>query len=243
MKILAIDTSGKALNAGVLDSKTGVFFQHQHLKNEARAHSSLLLPAVISLLKQISWSFEDLDRVVLTQGPGSFTGLRIGATAAKIITDQTNSELIPVSTLSAISKSHDHKIDKRFLRSPLINARNHNVFSSLFDQNGSVLIKEAHFPFSDFISLIKKPTCFIFEAGTGDEFKEEIKAHGHSFMEFSTAELIDSRVLAEMALVNKPVSSVLFHPNYLRKTAAEMNWLKKHPDQIGKSSNDYVSEV
>ncbi len=241
MKILAFDTSGSTLNVGVFDSTTGLFFAHNHDNDQARTHSMKILPAISELMKKAAWDYKDLNRIVVTAGPGSFTGLRIGATVAKILASQLSCDLVVVSTLFAISNSI--KLSDKHFKVPLINARNHNVFASVYDQEGKVAIPEKHWVFSKLLKQLPENSCFIFEKDTADEFKNEIKDNDFNFIEQESNRLIDPEVLAKLSLHLPIVNPDHFVPNYLRKTAAEMNWEAKHPEAKDEEYTKYVSEV
>ncbi|AZZ60318.1 tRNA (adenosine(37)-N6)-threonylcarbamoyltransferase complex dimerization subunit type 1 TsaB [Oenococcus sp. UCMA 16435] len=241
MKILAFDTSGSTLNVGVFDSTTGLFFVHNHDTDQARTHSMKILPAISELMKRAVWDYKDLNRIVVTAGPGSFTGLRIGATVAKILASQLSCDLVAVSTLFAISNSI--KLSDEQFKVPLINARNHNVFASVYDQQGKVVISEKHWVFSKLLKQLPKNSCFIFEKDTADEFKNEIRDNDFNFIEQESNRLIDPEVLAKLSLRLPIVNPDHFVPNYLRKTAAEMNWEAKHPEAKDEEYTKYVSEV
>ncbi|MFT8469831.1 MAG: tRNA (adenosine(37)-N6)-threonylcarbamoyltransferase complex dimerization subunit type 1 TsaB [Oenococcus sp.] len=244
MKILSIDTSGSSLNVGLLDSSTGLFFAHEHTKDEARTHSMKILPAIQALMTKAGWSFDQLDRIALTAGPGSFTGLRIGAAVAKMIAGQTSAELVPVSTLEMIALSARLSAADPNTTSylPMINARNHNVFAAIC-RPGKPLDDEGHWPFADFLSKAPKNSIFVFEQGTGDDFKAEIQTAGLKFIEQPSEKLIDAKLLAQQGLSVARADADSFAPRYLRKTAAEMAWLKKHPDANDGDYAKYVSEV
>ncbi|OLQ39812.1 tRNA (adenosine(37)-N6)-threonylcarbamoyltransferase complex dimerization subunit type 1 TsaB [Oenococcus oeni] len=241
MKILAFDTSGSTMNVGIFDSTTGLFFAHNHEHDLARTHSMKILPAISELMRKAAWDYKDLDRIAVTAGPGSFTGLRIGATVAKILASQLSCDLVAVSTLFAISDSI--KLTAGQFKVPLINARNHNVFATAYDQQGKVVVSEKHWVFSKLLKQLPKNSCFVFEEGSGDEFKNEIKDNAFKFVEQKSNRLIDPKVLAKSALFLPVIDPDHFVPNYLRKTAAEMNWEAKHPEAKDGEYSKYVSEV
>lgn len=101
MKLLALDTSSLACTAGVLcDGKTFVRYEEQ-----AREHTRLLLPMVKSVLAESGLEIEDLDAIVLGNGPGSFIGLRIAASVAQGLAHGAQLNVAPVSSLAAIAYS------------------------------------------------------------------------------------------------------------------------------------------
>lgn len=99
MKLLAIETSSDACSVALADG-TRV---HERHTVEARSHTTVLMPMIESLLAESGISLQALDAVVLGNGPGSFIGMRIGASVAQGICFAAGLKLIPVSSLAAIA--------------------------------------------------------------------------------------------------------------------------------------------
>lgn len=101
MKLLALDTSSLACTAGVLcEGDTFVRYEEQ-----AREHTRLLLPMVKSVLADAGLGIDDLDAIVLGNGPGSFIGLRIAASVAQGLAHGAGLNIAPISSLAAIAYS------------------------------------------------------------------------------------------------------------------------------------------
>ena len=98
MITLALDTSSRACSAAV--TKDGVLLSEGYLNN-GMTHSRTLLPLIESALENASLGFGDLERIAVSTGPGSFTGLRIGLSMAKGIAFVRQLPCVPVSTLEA----------------------------------------------------------------------------------------------------------------------------------------------
>src|SRR3984885_9595386 len=82
MLILAIDTALDACAAGVLDTEAGRIIARESLPMK-RGHAEALMPLIARVIKQSGIGFAGLDRIAVTTGPGSFTGLRVGLSAAR----------------------------------------------------------------------------------------------------------------------------------------------------------------
>ena len=82
MRILAIDTSTKTGSAALLDGESLI---GEYILNVAMTHSERLLPAIERIMADAGWTGKDLDGIAVARGPGSFTGLRIGMTVAKVL--------------------------------------------------------------------------------------------------------------------------------------------------------------
>ncbi len=99
MKLLAIDTSSLACTVAVdVDGET--LERHEE---QAREHTRLLMPMVQAVLADAGLTPEDLDAVVLGNGPGSFIGMRIAASAAQGIAHGAGLDIVPVSSMAAVA--------------------------------------------------------------------------------------------------------------------------------------------
>src|SRR5438093_10964116 len=81
MRVLAIDTALEACSAAVFDTSSGVLASET--RGTARGHAEHLMPLIARVMNEGGFEFADLDRIAVTTGPGSFTGLRVGISAAR----------------------------------------------------------------------------------------------------------------------------------------------------------------
>src|SRR3989442_5484263 len=81
MRVLAIDTALEACSAAVFDTSSGVLASET--RGMARGHAEQLMPLIARVMNEGGFEFADLDRIAVTTGPGSFTGLRVGISAAR----------------------------------------------------------------------------------------------------------------------------------------------------------------
>jgi len=100
MRILAMETSDKTGAVAAIDD--GNVLAELTLEQTQRSAQSLA-PAMRDLLKQVAWNPSDVQLVAVSIGPGSFTGLRVGVTAAKVFAYAVGAEVLGVSTLEAIA--------------------------------------------------------------------------------------------------------------------------------------------
>ena len=100
MLILAIDTALDACAAGVLDTSASklIAWETQPMK---RGHAEALMPLIGRVMNQAAIAFTALDRIAVTTGPGSFTGLRVGLSAARGIALAADRPVVGVTTLTA----------------------------------------------------------------------------------------------------------------------------------------------
>jgi tRNA threonylcarbamoyladenosine biosynthesis protein TsaB len=99
-RILIVETSGQAGKVAVAEGAT---LACERVLDETRRHARDLAPAVAELLTALSWKPVDVDCVIVSRGPGSYTGLRVGIMAAKMFAYATGATLVAVDTFAAIA--------------------------------------------------------------------------------------------------------------------------------------------
>ncbi len=139
MLILAIDTALEACAACVLDTAAGKTIALESLPMP-RGHAEALMPLIARVIKDAGIGFDRLDRIAVTTGPGSFTGLRVGLSAARGIALAASKPAVGVTTLSAyaaplVSESSEHPIISA------IDARHDHVYFQVVGGNGNSLIR------------------------------------------------------------------------------------------------------
>jgi len=147
MRVLAIDTALAACSAAVLDTAHGGIIASES-RTMTRGHAEALLPLVARVMEASGLAFRDLDRVVVTTGPGSFTGLRVGIAAARGFGVATGRPVVGVSTLSAYAAPHLGADDT----SPVvaaIDARHGHVYLQVFGPGGRTLVAPRLAPLSE----------------------------------------------------------------------------------------------
>jgi tRNA threonylcarbamoyladenosine biosynthesis protein TsaB len=102
MRILAIDTALDACSVAVFDTERDRMLAMQS-REIGRGHAELLIPLVDEVMKSAGATFDSLDRIAVTVGPGSFTGLRVGLSAARGFALAAKKPAVGVSTLAALT--------------------------------------------------------------------------------------------------------------------------------------------
>ena len=128
--ILNIETATK--NCSVSLAKEGEILAIKSLNNGQYSHAEVLHPFIESILKETNVPANEITAVAVSKGPGSYTGLRIGVSAAKGLCFAYNVPLIAIDTLTSLS--HAITIEKGIIV-PMIDARRMEVYSSVFDSN------------------------------------------------------------------------------------------------------------
>lgn len=129
MKILAIDTSSKICSVSILEDNN-VILEKQ--SNDEKTHSQNLMPLIDSLFKETNLTLNDINLLSCCQGPGSFTGIRIGIATIKAFADAKNIPVVGVTSLESLA----YNISQTGLIVSLIDAKNDNVYYSLFSFDG-----------------------------------------------------------------------------------------------------------
>ncbi len=137
MRVLAIDTALAACSAAVLDTERGGILAGESLPM-TRGHAEALMPLLARVMERSGVTFAELDRVAVTTGPGSFTGLRVGISAARGIALAAKKPAVGLSTLSAYAAPHLNA-DTAAPVVCAIDARHEQVYLQVFSPDGRAL--------------------------------------------------------------------------------------------------------
>lgn len=138
MRVLAIDTALEACSAAVLDTEqTAVLVSHTQAMT--REHAEALMPLIAAVMKEAALEFSSLDRIAVTTGPGSFTGLRVGIAAARGIGLAAGKPVVGLSTLAALAAPYIAADDGGAVAAA-IDARHEHVYLQVFGPNDRVSV-------------------------------------------------------------------------------------------------------
>ncbi|GHP15185.1 tRNA (adenosine(37)-N6)-threonylcarbamoyltransferase complex dimerization subunit type 1 TsaB [Lentilactobacillus fungorum] len=241
MKILAIDTSNRPLSVAVMDD--------DHLLAETtmtthRKHAEFLMPVIEDLVKKAALSPNDLDRVVVAGGPGSYTGIRMATTAAKTIAATLSIDLTMVSSLLTLCLNVSMPVG---LINPIFDARNENIFTGLyrFDNQGKLVsvIEDQHTNLTDWLTQLKQYTEKITIIGDTDAFEAKMRSALPNRLVVAD-QLADIPSAARLGIYGRNITPVAnvdsVVPRYLRLTKAEADWKKSHPNE---DTQNYVEKI
>lgn len=180
MIVLSIDSSSKVATVALLKDDTLI---GEYILNDKREHSVLLMPMIENLLKECNLTVDDIDGYVVSKGPGSFTGLRIGIATIKGMSVGSNKPYISISSLDALAYSISpfHGII-----CPIMDALRENVYTALFKNENKRLEKILDYTpldLDDLINILKEKDEEVMFTGDGlikhkDYIKENLpKAH------------------------------------------------------------------
>ena len=137
MRLLAIDTALEACAAAVLDTGGGVRAHETLIMT--RGHAEALMPLVARVMERAGVGFAELDRIAVTTGPGSFTGLRVGISAARGIGLAAARPVVGLTTLAAFAAPLIAADDTRSVVAA-VDARHDHVYLQVFGPGGRTLV-------------------------------------------------------------------------------------------------------
>ncbi len=224
MKILALDTSAGTATAAI--STNGFLTGEISIRN-GRTHSQKVIPMIESLLEMVDCKPEDIDLFSVANGPGSFTGLRIGVVTIKAMAYALKKPVCEVSTLMALACTVD---EQDSLVCPIMDARNRQVYSGVYRiQQDSVtsLLNDGGLAIEELIDTLKTynmPVHFVGDAVP--IYKDYIIGQGID-ARFASDDIFTHRAatVAYLAWRMQQDGKITdaFHaaPNYHRKSQAE----------------------
>lgn len=228
MNILAIDTSTDVLAVGIVSNEKVI---GEYITNIKRNHSTRVLPAIDYLLKDCGVQIKDINKIVVADGPGSYTGVRIGVTIAKTLAWTLKVPLTGVSSLKVMAASPKH-FDG--LISPIIDARRGNVYTGLYQYKDGVLVQvlqDQHTSSQDWSIKLQEFNQQILFIGNDVHLHEEVFIS--NLGELASFANITENISrpGELGLlgINLPANDVhSFVPNYLRLAEAEAKWREEN---------------
>ena len=132
MKILGIDSSGMVASVAIVQDDVIIA---EYTMNHKKTHSETLLPMIDEIVKTSETKLEELDAIAIAAGPGSFTGLRIGAATAKGLAMAVDKPIIPIKTCEGLAYN---MWGAEGLICPIIDARRNQVYTGLYRVKGNV---------------------------------------------------------------------------------------------------------
>lgn len=163
MRILYIDTSSSYFYAGIAEDNN---LLAEVKKEFGTSLSEEALPEIVSLFTKTNLTAKDIDKIIVVNGPGSFTGIRIGITIAKVYAWSLNIPITTITSLEAMMLSSN----KNKVKVPMIDARRRYVFSAIYDENHQIILKPQHIKMDDINKELEKLSDYTII--TKDELEE-----------------------------------------------------------------------
>ncbi len=138
MKILYLDTSSSFLYCAIVKNDDCIGEIKLNLEKDL---SSLALSQINNLFTVTSTKPEDIDKIIVVNGPGSFTGIRVGLTIAKTYAWSLKTKITTISSLEAMAISHKNEYDYYI---PVIDARRGYVYAGIYDKDNNQVLKNQY---------------------------------------------------------------------------------------------------
>lgn len=208
MTVFYIDTTSNYLYTAIVENNKLLVE-----KKECLAHdlSTFALNEVAKMFLDVNKNVRDIDKIIVVNGPGSFTGIRIGVTIAKIISWCLNIPITVISSLEAMSLS----IDTNKLVVPVINARRNAVYGAIYSDKECVLDE----------GYLKLEKLLLILNGLN---KEYVFVSNDTFNDIECVKYDPDILKIVKKFQNREaINAHLVNPNYLKLTEAEENRLKE----------------
>lgn len=214
MLILGIDTSTKICTCSIFDNENGVIAETS--LSVKKNHSNIVMPIIDNLFKISDLTINDIDKIAVAIGPGSFTGVRIALGIAKGLAMALNKPLIAVNELDileAIASGNENEII------PLIDARKERVYYKY--QN-----KYVDDYLINLISNFDKNKKYVFVGDGAINYKNILKDNlGDNAIILPMYNAFPrASILCELALNKEEANIYTLEPEYISKSRAEKNF-------------------
>ncbi|MCL7748821.1 tRNA (adenosine(37)-N6)-threonylcarbamoyltransferase complex dimerization subunit type 1 TsaB [Halalkalibacter alkaliphilus] len=232
-KTLAIDTSSFVMGIAVTEGDRTLGEVTTNIKKN---HSIRLMPAIDQLMSEVDVKPNELEKIVVANGPGSYTGVRIGVTTAKTLAWSLNIPIIGVSSIAVLAQAG------RFFQgviSPIMDARRGQVYTGHYETKGIDVLEVTNdrlIMLEDwlvYLQELRKPVLFVGQDVSMHEvmIREKLGDHAH----FATGSMALPRP-AELARLGGALTADIdsvhsFVPNYLQLAEAEANWQKAQKEK------------
>ncbi|UOQ84310.1 tRNA (adenosine(37)-N6)-threonylcarbamoyltransferase complex dimerization subunit type 1 TsaB [Gracilibacillus salinarum] len=232
MNVLAIDTSNQIL--GVAVSSNGAI-KAEYTANVKRNHSIGLMPAIDYVMNQAGLSPDQLDRIAVAKGPGSYTGVRIGLATAKTMAWTLQIPIVAISSLALLA--HNARYAKMMV-SPFFDARRGLVYTGLYEyQQGHLqeLTEDQNILMEQWLEDLKQraqPVLFLSQDLDKHQELIQEKLGDYAHFPYAVDNLPRPGVLALLAADYQESHVHELTPNYIRLVEAEANWLKEQEKNV-----------
>ena len=214
--ILAIETSSASGSVALCQDGLILRSQHYHLD---KSHSSVLHTMVKDLMHSAKEEMSDLDAIAVSKGPGSYTGLRIGASTAKGLCFALDIPLIGINTLESMAHQVVKKHTDYDLYCPMLDARRMEVYSLMVDGDLNMVSETQPVILDEYSYAEKlKENKITFFGDGSDKFKDVVDHPNANFIDDVTPSAEDIALLAQIEFEKGHFENVIdFEPFYLKE--------------------------
>lgn len=216
--ILQLETATTSCSVAL--SANGEVLAYKEI-NKRNIHAEVITVYINDLIKQQNISFDDIDAIAVSCGPGSYTGLRIGVSTAKGLCFALDKPLIAINTLEAMARGITKKdgVDAGTLLCPMIDARRMEVYTAVYKTDGTPVKPTAAeiITADSFADLLQDNKVLFFGDGAAkciDVLGQNVNA---LFDTDFTNSAVDLTQLAQQKFTSKQFEDVAyFEPYYLK---------------------------
>jgi len=216
MNILALDTAQNACSVAVMSEHAIIAREFEW---RPRGHAEVLALMIKRVMAQAGMSFSDLDRVAVTIGPGSFTGLRVGIATARGIALAAAIPLIGISSFEAVAANIEQDEEEALPICVIFDARRGEVYVQLFGADLKALSRPCACVPTEVADIL--PAQKTIAIGSGVELvSEALGPNAQKLVPSAALNVADAAVIANLALVRQPQTQPV-EPLYLRAPDAK----------------------
>lgn len=227
MNILALDTSNQSLSIAIMKNNELVTDLVTNIKKD---HSTRLMPAIVSAMNHVDMTPEQLDKIVVAAGPGSYTGTRIGVTVAKTIAWALEIPIYSISSLVALA--YNGRLFDGYICT-LFDARRQTVFTGLYQFQEGVLKElenDCNVSIDSWLEKLSKlDKNILFLSPHMKQLQQSIveRLGEKAVIAEEPFHLPKASSLIQLSEQSESIPVHLVSPNYLRMTEAEANLQKR----------------
>lgn len=201
---LFLDSCDKKIIVAVLKDNHLIYEKIQDNDNHL---SEIFLPMIKEALDELEYTLNDVGRIYIVNGPGSFTGIRVGVTTAKVIAWGLNKEIVTISELEVLASTYiDHKYCV-----PYIDARRDCVYAGMYDSSLNKVFEDVYISKEKLLNKIRRHS----------KLDEYIFVSYDSLFENTTLPNIDIEKIVLRHSCDEGMNPHNVVPNYLKRTEAE----------------------
>lgn len=227
MKILSIESASVTASCAVSQDENVL---GEYTLSHKKTHSEKLMPLIEDLMQDLALKINDIDIIAVSEGPGSYTGLRIGAAIAKSLAFAADIKIVNVPTTKSLA-ANIYDTDKLIV--PIMDAKAGRIYTGIYKWvNGDLIEVKEQFPCNideliDILNDLKESVIFNGDGSVNykEEIKNNLKQKAYfapeifNYLKASTLSLLAYK----MAVEGNTITAKDFKPQYLRLSQAERN--------------------
>ena len=228
MRIVAIETSGRIGSIALAEDQ-------RILAEEQFAHglqnAAQIVPTLDRLCRDQSWAARDIEQLYVSAGPGSFTGLRIGITLAKVMAFATGLKLVAVPTVRILADNAPGNARHVVI---VLDAKRDQIFTARFERTGQTWQEREPAHLDSLAAMIQRAPRPLYLLGEGLAYHRQFTPADDSQITVAPEELWRARASAvvrighEMARENRYADPFTLTPLYIRPPEAEEKYAQQH---------------